>query len=115
MSSAMLSPDLKRAPEAVVSVTEPPAQQERFVSLDAYRGLIMLTLLAGSIFRSLKGHALFNWLAVQNNHVDWRGCVYWDLIQPSFMFMVGVAMPFAMARREALGDSWSKRFRHVLI
>ena len=27
------------------------------------------------------------------------GCSYWDLIQPSFMFMVGVAMPFSYSRR----------------
>src|SRR5439155_21425732 len=88
---------------------------ERLQSLDAYRGLIMLTLLAGSIFHSLKGHPVWNWLYLQNEHVDWQGCIYWDLIQPSFMFMVGVAMPFAVARRAELGDSWGKQFRHVLI
>ena len=88
---------------------------ERLQSLDAYRGLIMLTLLAGSIFHSLKGHPIWHWLYIQNEHVAWAGCVYWDLIQPSFMFMVGVALPFAMARRAALGDSWSQRFYHVLI
>ena len=87
---------------------------ERLQSLDAYRGLIMLTLLAGSIFHSLKGHPVWNWLYVQNEHVDWAGCVYWDLIQPSFMFMVGVAMPFAFARRAALGDSWAQQLRHAL-
>jgi len=88
---------------------------ERLQSLDAYRGLIMLTLLAGSIFHSLKGHPIWNWLYVQNEHVAWEGCVYWDLIQPSFMFMVGVAMPFALARRASLGDSWGRQFRHVLV
>ena len=96
------------------SVPARPAA-ERLQSLDAYRGLIMLTLLAGSIFHSLKGHPIWNWLYVQNEHVAWEGCVYWDLIQPSFMFMVGVAMPFALARRAALGDSWGRQFRHVLI
>jgi predicted acyltransferase len=86
----------------------------RLVSLDAYRGLIMLTLIAGGIFHSLQGHPLWNWLYVQNEHVAWEGCVYWDLIQPSFMFMVGVAMPFAFARRTALGESWGRQLRHVL-
>jgi len=75
----------------------------------------MLTLLAGGIFHSLQDHPTWHWLAVQNEHVAWEGCTYWDLIQPSFMFMVGAAMPFALARRMALGDSWSRRFRHVLI
>jgi heparan-alpha-glucosaminide N-acetyltransferase len=86
----------------------------RLVSLDAYRGLIMSTLLCGAIFASLRGDSAWNWLYVQNEHVAWRGCVYWDLIQPSFMYMVGVAMPFALAKRAARGDSWARRFRHVL-
>ncbi len=88
---------------------------ERLQSLDAYRGLIMLTLLAGSVFQSLKGDPVWGWLATQNEHVEWAGCVYWDLIQPSFMFMVGVSMPFALARRAELGDSWGRQFRHVLL
>lgn len=91
------------------------AASERLVSLDAYRGFIMLTLLAGGLFHSLKGHPVWHWLYVQNEHVAWEGCVYWDLIQPSFMFMVGVAMPFAFARRTALGDSWRQQLRHALV
>ena len=71
--------------------------------------------MCGSIFGSLKGHPTLNWLSVQNEHVAWEGCVYWDLIQPSFMYMVGVAMPFALARRAAAGDSWSRRLRHVIV
>src|SRR5262245_79039 len=66
-----------------------PPGSHRLQSLDAYRGLIMLTLLAGGIFHSLKGVPGWNWLFLQNEHVEWAGCVYWDLIQPSFMFMVG--------------------------
>lgn len=107
-----------------IAITEPTTAKAgshmrpvaaRLQSLDAYRGLIMFTLLCGGIFHSLKEHPVWHWLFVQNEHVEWAGCVYWDLIQPSFMFMVGVAMPFAFARRASLGDSWSRQFRHVLI
>jgi heparan-alpha-glucosaminide N-acetyltransferase len=97
------------------SPISPAATTTRLQSLDAYRGLIMFTLLCGGIFHSLKGHPTWNWLFLQNEHVAWAGCVYWDLIQPSFMFMVGVSMPFAFARREELGDSWGQRLRHALI
>lgn len=86
----------------------------RLQSLDAYRGLIMFTLLCGAIFQSLQGHPSWHWLATQNEHVAWEGAVYWDLIQPAFMFMVGVAMPFAFAVRRARGDSWAQQFRHAL-
>jgi predicted acyltransferase len=45
-----------------------------------------------------------------------RGAVsMWDLIQPSFMFMVGVAMPFSALRRKALGDSKWRRWRHAIV
>jgi heparan-alpha-glucosaminide N-acetyltransferase len=86
----------------------------RLVSLDAYRGLIMLTLLCGGIFHSLAGHPMWGWLAWQNEHVAWEGTVYWDLIQPAFMFMVGVAMPFAFAARSARGDSWRSQATHAV-
>lgn len=75
----------------------------------------MLTLLAGGIFHSLKGVPGWNWLYLQNEHVAWEGCVYWDLIQPSFMFMVGAAMPFAFARRRELGDSWTRQLGHAVL
>src|SRR5262245_7890099 len=99
-TSALLSePKTAPAPTAEDrSAGEPvrgaPAAGERLVSLDAYRGLIMLTLLCGGIFQSLKDEPGWRFLAEQNEHVAWEGCTYWDLIQPSFMFMVGVAMPF---------------------
>lgn len=99
-------------------MTQPtPSPGSRLQSLDAYRGLIMFTLLCGGIFQSLKNHPspVWHWLYLQNEHVEWAGCVYWDLIQPSFMYMVGVAMPFAFARRIALGDSRATLFRHTLI
>ena len=51
----------------------------------------------------------------QLDHVAWRGCVFWDLIQPSFMFMVGVAMPFSYASRTARGETWSKMLVHALL
>jgi predicted acyltransferase len=48
------------------------------------------------------------------NHVPWEGAVFWDLIQPAFMFMVGVAMPFALAKRTEQGVKPNDNFRHVL-
>jgi len=91
-----MTPPMSFTPDPVGERSDVRASA-RLQSLDAYRGLIMFTLLCGGIFHSLKGHPLWNWLAVQNEHVAWQGCVCWDLIQPSFMFMVGGAMPFASA------------------
>jgi predicted acyltransferase len=90
-------------------VSPDSAAAPRLQSLAAYRGLILFTLLCGGIFHSLKGHPTWHWLFLPNEHGAWEGCVYWDLIQPSSMFMVGVSMPLAFARRAELGDPWPKQ------
>lgn len=66
----------------------------------------MISLIShGFGFSAFEGHRYLDFLATQTEHVPWEGFVYWDLIQPAFMFMVGVAMPFAYAKRVSLGES----------
>jgi predicted acyltransferase len=87
---------------------------ERSLALDAYRGLIMVLLIShGFGFGALKDHAIGKYLAQQVDHVAWEGVVLWDLIQPAFMFMVGVAMPFAFARRQAQSEGFWPSFAHA--
>jgi predicted acyltransferase len=50
----------------------------------------------------------------QFTHHPWNGLRFWDLVQPYFMFIVGVAMPFSFAKRWARGDSQLTTLRHVL-
>ena len=54
-------------------------------------------------------------IAAQFEHKPWEWIAFWDLIQPAFMFMVGVAMPFALANRMAQGATRSELFRHVAV
>ncbi len=100
----------------------PPAPP-RLVSLDAYRGFIMLAmassgLMVGKVLEEhpeLSDNPVWRFFAYQLDHTAWTGCSFWDLIQPSFMFMVGVAIPYSYASRKAKGDSEASIFRHVLI
>lgn len=86
----------------------------RLVSLDAYRGFIMLLLVSeGFGFSVLAHYPKWSWLANQVDHAPWQGCTFWDLIQPAFTFMVGMAMPFALARRKAEGATDWQLFKHV--
>src|SRR5690242_6750387 len=88
----------------------------RYVALDAYRGFIMLLLASdGFGFAALKNDPGWGRVASWFDHVPWEGAVFWDMIQPAFMFMVGVAMPFAMARRIENGATWGDNLRHVLM
>jgi predicted acyltransferase len=98
------------------AVTSPiPAPSARLVSLDGFRGFIMMMLISSAFgLVSLQNDPTFGWLGRQFDHVEWTGMVFWDLIQPSFMFMVGLAMPFAFGRRAAQGESFGRQFRHAL-
>ena len=102
---------------------EPPPLQTmytRLVSLDAYRGFIMLAMASGGLGlaagrqESFPDSQVWQFLAYQTDHVAWIGCAFWDLIQPSFMFMVGVAMPYSYASRAAKGESRWHDARHTL-
>jgi predicted acyltransferase len=107
---------VSREPEAPTA----PAKPARLTSLDAYRGFIMLAMVSAGLYL-WKVAPLYpdNWLwqvvGYQTNHVAWTGCAFWDLIQPAFMFMVGVALPYSFASRQARGDSYRKMFTHAAV
>ena len=66
---------------------EPSTKTKRLVSLDAYRGLIMISLISGGFgLAAFAGHPFLGFLATQTNHVKWEGLVYWDLIEPAKVF-----------------------------
>src|SRR5690242_5958074 len=90
--------------ERTALAAEVPAStvgQGRYLALDAYRGFIMLVLVSGGfeLAELAKQRPEFRGIASQFDHMPWEWISFWDLIQPAFMFMVGVAMPFALARR----------------
>ena len=96
------------------------AGRGRLVSLDAFRGLTMFLLVAegAGLYHSLQNPAvessILHNLVMQFTHHPWNGLRFWDLIQPFFMFIVGVAMPFSIGKRFERGDTWGQVFRHVL-
>jgi predicted acyltransferase len=113
--------DAPQAPPALPRAPVTPSQQTgRLVSLDAYRGAIMLLMASSGLAlpavarEHFPDDPVWGFLAFHTDHVPWIGCSLWDLIQPSFMFMVGVAMPYSFASRQARGESALKRGLHVL-
>src|SRR5215468_5755054 len=114
MSTTIAPPEIQAAAPAPRRNPQEPKTTGRLVSLDAYRGFIMLTLIShGFGFATLKAYPQWAWLAAQVDHTEWTGVTFWDLIQPAFTFMVGMAMPFAFARRTAEGTAFFGLFRHV--
>ena len=53
-------------------------------------------------------------VGTQFYHARWEGLHFWDLIQPFFMFIVGVAMPLSFSKRMAKGDSNKQLSIHAI-
>src|SRR5437870_184343 len=82
----------------------------RIASVDAYRGLVMFLMMAevlelARVAKAFPESAVWKFLAFHQSHVAWAGCSLHDLIQPSFSFLVGVALPFSLANRLARGQT----------
>lgn len=105
----------------------PPAPQpqpaalppERLASLDAFRGAIMLLMASSGlgipqVAKQFPNHPVWQFLGRQCEHAPWAGCTLWDLIQPAFMFMVGVALPWSLANRRARGTRFGAMLGHAL-
>jgi len=105
-------------------MTEPTEKalwpEGRLMSLDFFRGLTMFLLIGEAthiydllIDPALRG-TIIGTIGLQFHHHPWNGLRFWDLIQPFFMFIVGVAMPFAIGKRWERGETWRATFRHAL-
>jgi len=93
----------------------------RFLSLDFFRGLTMFLLIGEStlLYEHLRdpglGGTILHAIGTQLDHHPWAGLRFWDLVQPFFMFIVGVALAFSVAKREERGDSRARITRHVVV
>jgi len=94
-------------------------QQPRNVAVDAYRGLVML-LMMGEVLRfwavsqAFPGSMFWRILAYHQTHVEWSGMSLHDTIQPSFTFLVGVALPYSIRSRQRKGDSFKSMLGHTI-
>lgn len=110
------------------SAAPPPSASQRLVSLDAFRGFVMVLMVSAGlripeVVRNFErspelAHLktpLWERMAFHTDHTAWVGCSLWDLIQPSFMFMVGAAMAFSIASRRAKGQGFGRVLFHAIV
>ena len=91
----------------------------RNVAVDAYRGFVMLLMMAevlqfSRIAQAFPGNWFWRILAFNQTHAEWAGCSLHDTIQPGFSFLVGVALPYSIASRLAKGATFGRMFGHAL-
>ena len=77
--------------------------QKRLLSLDFLRGFTMFWIIGGSeVAIALTGYvcpSLVDAIETQLMHARWKGFTILDMVMPMFLFMVGTAMPLALAKR----------------
>nr|WP_262485416.1 DUF5009 domain-containing protein [Dyadobacter beijingensis] len=97
---------------------------QRVSSVDAYRGFVMFLMMAevlrlSRVAEAYPDSAFWAFLDFHQSHVPWVGCSLHDLIQPSFSFLVGVALPYSMASRASKNQTvpmmWFHTIRRSLI
>ena len=93
--------------------------QQRNVAVDAYRGFVMLLMMAevlrfSEVARSFPHSLLWHILSYNQSHVEWTGMSLHDTIQPSFTFLVGVALPYSLRSRQRKGETFQHMVGHTL-
>jgi heparan-alpha-glucosaminide N-acetyltransferase len=116
---ALAAASQRAANSALTAQSEPPAAPARNVAIDAYRGFVMLLMMAevlrfSQVAQSFPGNWFWNFLSYNQSHVPWAGCSLHDTIQPSFSFLVGVALPYSIASRTAKGKSFGNQLAHAI-
>ena len=66
------------------------------------------------VARAYPGNWFWHLLGYNQTHVEWAGCSLHDMIQPSFSFLVGVALPYSIASRIRKGATFGPMFGHAL-
>lgn len=85
------------------------SQSTRLVSLDVFRGFIMFWIIGGeALAHALAGlkevdSVVLDTLAIQLRHVEWEGFRFYDLIFPSFIFIVGTSIVYSLGRSGGAG------------
>ena len=96
-------------------------KSNRLLSLDAFRGFTMFLLIAEftQLFQYLLDPTfegtILGFIGKQLHHHNWNGLHFWDLVQPYFMFIVGVAIPFSELNRLKKGESENQVRKHAFV
>jgi predicted acyltransferase len=96
---------------------------ERLLSLDVFRGIVILLLIPDTIgglsfYVMAERHpddAVWRVLASVFSHSRWSGTTVWDLIMPAFAFIAGVSMAYSYGSRRARGESEAWIFTHAAL
>jgi heparan-alpha-glucosaminide N-acetyltransferase len=116
VASPALMSEMLAASAPTVAAAKPV---KRNIAVDAYRGLVMLLMMGevmdfAAVHRAYMHSLFWRILAFNQTHVEWAGMGLHDMIQPSFTFLVGVALPYSIASRLQKGKSFWPLLGHTI-
>jgi heparan-alpha-glucosaminide N-acetyltransferase len=82
----------------------------RIASVDIFRGLTVLVMVFVDNLDFVKGLPWWTYHMPRQAN----GITYVDMVFPAFLFVMGMSIPLAIARRKAEGDSRGKIWRYIL-
>jgi predicted acyltransferase len=96
------------------------SSSDRILSIDALRGFDMFWIMGGSelaiVFFGLSGSAWAQKWASEFRHSAWNGFTFYDLIFPLFLFIVGLVIPFSMAKfRKDKGIDFKHAYPRIIV
>jgi predicted acyltransferase len=83
---------------------------ERMHSIDVFRGLTILVMI---FVNDLAGVTNVPWW-MKHMPQDGNGMTFVDVVFPAFLFIVGMAIPFALEKRIKKGDSLPALIKHIV-
>ena len=97
-----------------------PITPARNNAIDTYRGFVMFLMMAevmelAHVALSYPQNILWQIAGFNQSHVEWSGMSLHDMIQPSFSFLVGVALPYSIASRIRKGQSFRRMLFHTVV
>ena len=117
--AAVISMEDQTAAAALPPARTGKEQPRRNIAVDAYRGLVMLLMMGEvmqfyAVARAYPRSWFWHVLAFNQTHVEWSGMGLHDMIQPSFTFLVGVALPYSISSRVRKGQSFTTQLLHTV-
>ena len=90
-----------------MSVTAPAPAQHRLLSIDVVRGITIAFMI---MVNNNGGSGAWGFM----NHAEWNGLTATDLVFPTFVFVMGMSVVFAIEARLARGATQGQLLRHTL-
>jgi predicted acyltransferase len=93
------------------AATDVPTTNTRVLSLDVFRGLVIVVMTFVNYLSPVKEIPMW----AKHWPENMEGYTFVDVVFPAFLFIVGVAIPFALQRRLDRGDSVASLIGKILV